>query len=334
VAQHDAADAALGGGADGGGDMTASVLLGAALALLASLLLNGSYVVQHRGSRGAPAVSARRPLRTLRGLIASRVWLAGTAAGLTGWALHVLALSQAPLSLVQAFSAGGLALVVPLAARITGVRLGRPERRAILLMGAALGALAVGSAASGAGVAPPVAMTVYLLICAAGATALAAAVGGRRRAPALGLAAGVLYGAADAATKAATGAAHAGLLAGVLSPWTAAVLITSIGAFFCFQRGLQIGPALPVIALMTAATNVVAVLGGITVFGESLGTSLAFSLVHGGALAAVVLCAWRLAPAQARLAEAPGDDPSFPQQPALPAPAAPPRRSQEAPARV
>jgi len=36
--------------------------------------------------------------------------------GLAGWALHVGAMRDAPLSLVQAFVAGGLALTVPMAA--------------------------------------------------------------------------------------------------------------------------------------------------------------------------------------------------------------------------
>jgi drug/metabolite transporter (DMT)-like permease len=285
--------------------MTPTLFAGLALALLSSLALNGGFLVQHRGSRAAPAVSVRRPLRTLRGLLASPVWLAGTAVGLAGWGLYITALSQAPLSLVQAFSAGGLALVVPLAARLTGARLARADRRAIVLMGCALAALGVGSASSGIRVPDAVAMTVYLAIAVAVAAALAAAPARRRRAHALGLAAGVLYGAADAATKAATGAAHAGLLAGLLSPWTAVVVGGSIAAFFCFQRGLQIGPALPVIALMTAATNVVAIGGGVTVFAESLGTTAAFSVLHAGALVAVAVCAWWLAPAQARLADTP-----------------------------
>lgn len=286
--------------------MTVPMLAGVVLALLASLALNGGYLVQHRGSHGAPAISARRPLASVRGLLASRLWLAGTAAGLAGWGLHVAALSQAPLSLVQAFSAGGLALAVPLAARVTRSRLARAERLAVLVMGGALATLGIGAAATGTSVAAPAAMTVYLLVCAAGAALLAILPARRRRAHVLGVAAGVLYGAADAATKAATGAAHAGLVHGLLSPWAAAVAVASSGAFFCFQRGLQIGPALPVIALMTAATNVVAVLGGLTVFGESLGSSAAFSAIHAGALVAVGLCAWRLAPAQARLADEPG----------------------------
>ena len=47
--------------------------------------------------------------------------------------------------------------------------------------------------------------------------------------------------------------------------WVPVVAMASAGAFFCFQRGLQIGPALPVIALMTAATHRVAIAGGLVV---------------------------------------------------------------------
>ena len=48
--------------------------------------------------------------------------------------LHIAALARAPLSLVQAFTAGGLALTVPVAARAFGQRLERqpdPQRQAI-----------------------------------------------------------------------------------------------------------------------------------------------------------------------------------------------------------
>jgi hypothetical protein len=286
--------------------MTASALIGVALAVLASLALNGGYLLQHRGSRDAVAVSLRRPIATLRGLLASRIWLAGTAGGLLGWAMHVAALSQAPLSLVQAFSAGGLALAIPLAARLTRSPLARAEIRAIVLMGGALVLLGIGAATTGTVTAPTAAMIAFLLLAAAAAAALALAPARGRRAHALGLAAGVLYGAADAATKAATGAAHAGVLAGLLSPWVATVGVASVGAFFCFQRGLQLGPALPVIALMTAATNVVAVVGGLTVFSEPLGATAGFAALHTVALVTVGVAAWLLAPAQVRMADEDG----------------------------
>jgi hypothetical protein len=273
---------------------------------LASIALNGGFLVQHLGSRDAPRITLRRPVRSLRGLLASRLWLAGTALGLGGWMLHVVALSQAPLSLVQAFSAGGLALAVPLGARVTRVPLAAPERRAALVMVGALVVLALGVGPSVAGIPATAAVVAFVVAAAAIAAAFAAAPVGERRGHGLGIAAGVLYGTADAATKAATNTLHSdGLLATVLSPWVVIVAAASALAFFCFQRGLQVGPPLPVIVLMTAATNLVAVAGGLIVFAEPLGASPVTSALHVLAFGLVGAAAWRLSAAQARLVCAP-----------------------------
>jgi hypothetical protein len=270
---------------------------GLALALLASVALNGSYLLQHVGARHAPAVTPRHPLRTLRGLLRSRAWAAGLAAGLLGWALHVDALLRAPLSLVQAFAVGGLVLAVPAGTRVLRERLSRKELAAIALMVAALALLAVGAQPAAAQRVPGGALAAYL-----GGAALLAAGLARRATPALlGAAAGVLYGAGDAATKAATIAARHSLLHALLGPWPAAVALLSAGAFFCFQRGLQTGAAVPVIALMTAMTNAVAILGGLLVFGDPLARTSPLALPHALALLAIGLAAWRLAPSQARL---------------------------------
>lgn len=275
-----------------------ALALGLGLALLASAALNGSYLLQHAGSRDAPEVDVRRPLRTFLGLLRSRVWSAGLVAGLLGWALHVGALAHAPLSLVQAFAVGGLALAVPVGARVLRERLARGEQAAIGAMVAALALLALGAHARSAptGV-PAIALGACLGGCALVAGALA-----RRPAPGLlGTAAGVLYGAADVATKAATiVAARHGLAAALLSPWPLAVVLLSCGAFFCFQRGLQTGAAVPVVALMTAATNAVAILTGLLVLGDRLGATPALAVVHALALLAIAVAAWRLAPSQAR----------------------------------
>jgi hypothetical protein len=146
-------------------------------------------------------------------------------------------------------------------------------------------------------------MFAYLLAGAAAAALLAALFRTSVRRPQLlGAAAGILYGVADTATKAATATAHhSGLLAALLSPTAAAILLLSAGAFFCFQRGLQIGLALPVIALMSAATNLVAILGGVAVFGDPLGATPVVAAAHVVAFALVGVGAWLLAPAQARV---------------------------------
>jgi uncharacterized membrane protein len=275
--------------------------LGLGLALAASLALNAGFLLQHAGAAGAPAVTPRRPIATLRGLLASRVWLAGLALGLAGWALHVDALSHAPLSLVQAFVTGGLVLAVPLATLGLGHRLDRGERRAVVLLALALALLSAGLGPDRGAVVNAPALAAALGAAGALAAALVATAP-RAGAGALGAAGGVLYGAADMAIKALTAIAHHHGAAAVLrSPWLGAAAVATVAAFFCFQRALQTGRAVPVIALMTAATNVVAILGGVAVLGDRLGSGPPLQALHAAAFALVVAAAWRLAPTQAAL---------------------------------
>ena len=278
---------------------------GALLALAAALALNGSYLLQHAGSRRLSAVDPRHPLSTLGSLLRAPVWTVGAVLGMTGWALHLGAMRDAPLSLVQAFVAGGLALAVPMAALGLRRRLRAGELRALAVMVLALLGLAYGLRADGAhgGFSPP-ALGLWMGALAAGAAGLAWGAGGARRPAALGFAGGLLYGAADLALKAVTGLG--GLEAAVGSPWLWAALAATAGAFFCFQRGLQGDAPLVVIALMTAATNAGSIAGAFVVFGDPLGRTPSLALLHGAALVLVVVAAFRLAPAQARLVEGAG----------------------------
>ncbi len=285
-----------------------ALFLGLALAVGAAVALNGSYLLQHLGAAGAPAISAMRPITTMRGLLGSRLWAFGAAAGMLGWGMHVLALSKAPLSLVQAFVAGGLALTVPLSGRILHRRSTPGENRAVAAMALGLAVLAIGTGGAAATAFAPGALVGYL----GGAAALAAIVTllplGSGRANALALAGGTLYGAADAAIKALTGVAtHGGVAAVLTSPWLAIAVLTTCGAFFCFQRGLQSGAAISVIALMTAATNVVSIGAGFVVFHDSLGATPLLAALHAAAFGLTLVAAWRLAPAQATLLAEPAD---------------------------
>jgi hypothetical protein len=273
------------------------IAIGLALAVVASLALNGSYVIQHVGSASAPPVDVRRPISTLWSLLRSRWWALGAALGIAGWAVHVAALSHAPLSLVQAFVAGGLALMAPVAARALGTPLTAAERAGVGIVVVSLVLLCVGLGDPGVhGSVDAAAMTVFLAAAGIAAFALTRAAPSWR-AHALGLAGGVLYGAADVAIKALTGEAHHGGAAAVVSsPWLPAAAVATMGAFFAFQRGLQSGRAVPVISLMTAATTAVSVLGGFVVFGDPLGHSPLLVALHLVAFALVAVAAAALAP--------------------------------------
>jgi hypothetical protein len=78
---------------------------------------------------------------------------------------------------------------------------------------------------------------------------------------------------------------------GLLSPWTLTAVVSFVISFYASARSLQIGLAVEVIALTSVAANLSAILGGVLVFGESVGSGgvgvtarvLAFVLVIAGA---------------------------------------------------
>jgi hypothetical protein len=105
----------------------------------------------------------------------------------------------------------------------------------------------------------------------------------------LATAAGVLFGVSDVAMKYLTHST--GPLFGLLSPWTLTALVSFVISFYASARSLQIGQAIEVIAITSVAANLAAIIGGVLVFGEPIGSGavgiiarvLAFCLVIAGA---------------------------------------------------
>lgn len=278
--------------------------LGLMLAVLGSLALNGSYLLQHAGANAAPPVDVRRPVATVRGLLSSRVWLIGAAVGSVGIVLHIAALARAPLAYVQAFLAGGIALLAPAAVILLRHRLSRSEIAGAVLMAVALVLIAAGLGdASPHGAFADEHLAAYLGGGVVVALALVALGRGPRRAHALGLAGGFLYGVGDAGVKAVTHILGEDGIPGVLtSAWPYITFGLMTLGFFAFTRGLQTGRALPVIALMSAGTNVVSIAAGFVVFGDPIGSGTAFVVLHVIGFLLVGVAAWLLAPAQAAIA--------------------------------
>jgi hypothetical protein len=261
---------------------------GLLLALGSAAALNWGFVTQHGAAASLPPLAVRRPLRSLRLLFANLRWLAGFSVGLAGWALYVVALRLAPLSLVQAASAGGIGLLALFVSRAGGARLSRRNWTGVALAvgGLALlaGSLAGGSGAGRAG--SPAAVSAWILISAAlaavatgpGASRLVAGAG-------FGVAAGVLYAAGDVATKAA-------VAGGVALAFVAAVLACHGLAFVVLQLGFQRGSALATAGVSTLLTNALPIAAGMAVFREGIPAGgfgvlrvAAFALVVAGAAA-------------------------------------------------
>src|SRR5947207_13195466 len=105
--------------------MTVQVGLLFALACAFATIL--AFLWKHRRAVGAPDIQMRHPLKSGAALFRSKWWSIGFAVALVAWALHVVALALARISLVQAVISGGLVFLAVLADRWFGFDLGRRE---------------------------------------------------------------------------------------------------------------------------------------------------------------------------------------------------------------
>jgi len=252
------------------------VQLGTLLALACALATNVAMLCKHRGAVAAPAVRLGKPLQSVRALFRSRWWAIGFGIAIGAWTLHVAALAMAPISLVETTVSGGLVALAWLGERWFGVRVGPREWLGLGLCAIGLALLAVTSAGSGGNSASY--STAAMISFEAGAVGTGALLlvhgtsGSVRRStgPLLAIAAGLLLGVANVSVKALTGTVPGDLLS-IISPWTLAALVAGVGAFFGLARGLQLGEAIPVIAITSVAANCASVAGGILLFGDPVG---------------------------------------------------------------
>jgi hypothetical protein len=254
---------------------------GLVLALLSAFALNWGWLEQHGATQELPALSGRTPVRSLRLLFGNRTWLVGFVVGLAGWAFYVAALALAPLSLVQATSAGGIGILAALAHR----RGHAAQWPAVYVAVAGLGLLAV-SLVGGAPKSTTVSLGALIVWLSASAI-LAALLGVRGSGAGLGLAAGALYAAGDVGTKAAV---HGGAWLLVVP----VVLAAHGAAFVALQIGFQRGTPLATAGTSTLLTNALPIAAGIALFHEHLPGG-ALGVLRVIAFASVVVAAAMLA---------------------------------------
>lgn len=272
------------------------MILGLALALACAIGTSMSFLLKHRGAVAAPPVEAQHPLRSAAALFRSRWFAIGWGIAVGAWLLHVGALALAPLSIVQAVLSGGLVFLALIAERFFGFHLGRRQWIGVIItaIGLAIIGLTSGSDAGETreyALAALIAIECGVLVAGVGVALFSS----HHRVPdaveglMLGTAAGALFGVSDVALKFLVDDLEG--VADLISPWTLTALLASVIAFYASARGLQLGPGVEVIALTSVAANLVAIVGGILVFRDPVGTGalevtgrmLAFALVVAGA---------------------------------------------------
>jgi hypothetical protein len=201
------------------------------------------------------------------------------------------------LSVVQAVLSAGLVFLAVIAERFFGFHLGRRQWTGLVITAAGLAVIGITQGSQpthppGYALAALITVECTVLLLATGIAVMA----GRLRVLQasegllLGAAAGALFGISDISLKFLTHAVQGGVLE-LISPWAFAALAASVIAFYASARSLQVGPGVEVIALTSVAANLVAIVGGVLVFRDSIGTGalaiagrmIAFGLVIAGA---------------------------------------------------
>jgi len=239
---------------------------GLLLALLSAAALNYGFYLQHAASGALPPMTLRHPGASLYALFTNLKWAAGFVIGISGWALYIIALGLAPLSLVQATSAGGVGLLA-LFVRAGGSRLSRQEWAVVAASGGGLLMLGLSLSAGAAHAAPgswgpPLAWVLVSVVLAVAAASPAAAVLRPGSGPAM--AAGLLYSAGDVVTKAAVGGTGPVIMFALLLPACHGL------AFISLQLSFQRGTTLATAGVSTLLTNILPILAGLIIFAEHL----------------------------------------------------------------
>ncbi len=265
------------------------------------------FLYKHRGAVESPEVEMRRPIRTSLALFRSPWYTLGIVVAMAGWGFHVGALALAPISLVQSVIAGGLVLLTVTADRLFAHQVSRREWVGVAL--AALGLAFLAATLEGTGDEAhsdyeTTRIVVYLIVVSGAAVVVATlARDSLREGVMLGASAGLFWAASDTAIKALSGElGEVGAFAILFSPLALVIVLGSAAGLVVSARSLQIGKAVPVIAITSVAANALTIAAGPVVFEEPFPDTALGVVVRVSAFALVIVAA-ALTPAPVSAAE-------------------------------
>ena len=287
--------------------MSVSVQIGLLLALATSFASVLGFLYKHRGAVASPRVDMSKPLRTSFALFRNPWYSLGILIALGGWGFHVGALALAPISLVQATIAGGLVLLTVTADRLFAHEVTKREWIGVALaaLGLAFLAATIGDTADEAHSEYEVARLVTYLATVSVAACVVAwlAVGNVREGVLFGASAGLFWAASDTSIKALSGnLGEESALAILIHPLAVLIALASIAGLVVSARSLQVGKAVPVIAVTSIAANALTIAAGPVVFAEPLPDDT-LGVIARFAAFVLVICAAALTPAPVSAAE-------------------------------
>ena len=259
--------------------------LGLCLALVSAVTVNWAYAKEHDAAADMPPLTFTHWRESLRLLLGARAWVRAFAVETVGFLLYVAALRLAPLALVQAVAASGIAALAFVASHGRVHVLSWRERAAVFFAVAGLVLLGLSLTGERQADVPPSGfwVLVWLASCAGGALLAARVLAVGAPAARYGLAAGLLFAAGDISAK----------LVGLGGLWLLAILSLIVGyglGTSTLQGAFQRGGALTAAGIATLTTNAVPIAAGFVLFSEQL-PSGARGVLQVAAFASVVLSA-------------------------------------------
>ncbi len=257
--------------------------LATASALGAAVLFASGTALQYKAARPLPStgVAGNRVITdTVRTVLGSGRWLAGTGVLAAGLGMHALALHEAPLTLVQPLLILGVLFALPASRYVGGPPVGAADLRwAVLLVAGIAGFLVTSTPASQP--AKDIDGGPALSAFAISAVGVAVCLGLARRrqgplaATAVGAAAGIAFGGSAALIKVCTNVASGGPFA-LLASWQlyALVLVGGTGLLLS-QLSYRAGPMTASLPAINTLNPLVSVLIGWAVFDERFRTGTA-----------------------------------------------------------
>ncbi|GGW41747.1 hypothetical protein [Streptomyces griseoloalbus] len=262
---------------------------GVAAALLANVLYSGGFVLEKRALAALPEVTIRRPVRLLRLVVGSPLWIGGSLALAAGFAAQLVVYRTLPIAAAQGIFVSGLVLLVLLSSLLLGEETSGRERYALGAILLALLMMVLSLRDGGAGADTVGHQAPYPLILLVCVPSLAAGVWlygraertarHRHRLPTTGVeygvAVGLLYGVSSLAIKGVSSRLTAdgigGSVVGLLgSPYPYLLLFTGVFGLVMSQAALQRCRASLIVPVCTTVSCLFTAVLGTLSFGEAL----------------------------------------------------------------
>jgi len=245
------------------------------LAVLASTLMALGLLMMRSRATMLPVARGSRVIRAVLTWFCDPIWLSGVGVQTLGWIMYVIAVSQAPVSMVAVMMQGGIALFVVFSVLAMGERARAAEWAGIvaIVLGMILLALSLSGGASQGAMS---ARAIIGLTAALAIVALAAFANPRfaRAGIAQAIGSGLAFGLASVFTKAMTDAFEAsefGLAMRLITDlWIYPMLAANITGMVMLQNSFHQARGIITMPLSSALSNLVPILGGMIAFGERL----------------------------------------------------------------